>query len=41
LLLCERVHVVWCDFLEEIDVLVGVELGHLMTSCRFCALLRS
>ncbi len=38
LLLCERVHVVWCHFLEEVDVLVSVELGHFMTGGGFGAL---
>jgi hypothetical protein len=28
LLLCEVLHVVWGDFVEELDVLVGVELRH-------------
>lgn len=30
LLLAKVVHVVWSDALQEIDVLVGVELGHLV-----------
>ena len=38
LLFGERVHVVWCDLLEEVDVLICMELGHLMTSSRFGAL---
>ena len=31
-------HVVWGDFLQKIDVLVGVELGHFVVRGRFCAL---
>lgn len=38
LLLGKRLHVVGSDLLEEVDILVGVELGHLMTGSRFCAL---
>jgi hypothetical protein len=38
LLLGERVHIVGCDLLKEVDVLVGMELGHLMTGGRFGAL---
>jgi hypothetical protein len=38
LLLGEVVHVVWGDFLEEVDVLIGVKLGHFMTGSRFCPL---
>lgn len=38
LLLGERVHIIRGDFLEEVDVFIGVELGHFMTSGRFRAL---
>lgn len=38
LLLGERVHVVWGDLLKEINVFVGMELGHLVTCSRFSAL---
>jgi len=38
LLLGEVVHIVWSDFLEEVDILVRVELGHFMASSRFRAL---
>jgi hypothetical protein len=34
----EAIHVVWCDLLQEIDVVVGMELGHLASSRRFRAL---
>ena len=37
LLFAEVVHVVWGDALQEIDVLVGVELGHLVLGCGLCA----
>jgi hypothetical protein len=37
LLFAEVVHVVGSDALEEIDVLVGVELGHLVLGSRFGA----
>jgi hypothetical protein len=39
LLLSERVHVVGRDLLKEVDVLVGVELSHLMACGRLGALL--
>lgn len=38
LLAHEIVHVVRCDLLEEVDVLVGVELGHLGENARLCTL---
>jgi len=34
LLLGEGIHVIRSDLLKEVDVLVGVELGHFMSSCR-------
>ena len=37
LLFAEVVHVVWGDALQEVDVLVGVELGHLVLGCGLCA----
>lgn len=37
----EAVHIVWRDLLEEIDVVVGVKLGHLASSRRFRALRKS
>lgn len=39
LLLLVAVHVVGGDALKEVDVLVGVELGHLAASGGLCALL--
>ena len=41
LLFCESIHVVRSDFLEEVNVLVRVELGHFMTGSWFCALSKS
>jgi hypothetical protein len=41
LLLCESIHVVGSDFLEEVNVFVSVELGHFMTGSWFCALSKS
>jgi hypothetical protein len=38
LLFAVRLHVVGCDFLKELDVLVGVELSHFKAGCRFGAL---
>lgn len=38
LLPLEVLHVFWADLLQEIDVLVGVELGHLEAGGRFCAI---
>lgn len=38
LLLLIGVHVVGCDLLQEVDVLVRVELGHFTPSRRLCAL---
>ena len=38
LLLRKRLHVVGSDLLQEVDVLVGMELGHLVTRSRFCTL---
>jgi len=38
LFLGEVIHVVRSNFLQEIDVLVGVKLGHFMPGGRFCAL---
>lgn len=38
LLLGVRLHIVGRDLLQEINVLVGMELGHLITSSRFGAL---
>jgi hypothetical protein len=38
LLLGEVVHIVRCDLLEEVDVLIRVELGHFMAGSWFCAL---
>lgn len=32
------VHVIWRDLAQEVDVLVGMELGHLEFGGRFCAL---
>lgn len=37
LLFAKVVHVVGSDALQEIDVLVGVELGHLVFRCGLCA----
>jgi len=37
LLFAEVVHVVWGDALQEVDVLVGVELGHLVLGGGLCA----
>jgi hypothetical protein len=37
LLFAEVVHVVWGDALQEIDVFVGVELGHFVLGCRLRA----
>ena len=37
LLFAEVVHVVWGDALQEVDVLVGVELGHLVLGRGLCA----
>ena len=34
----ETVHIVWCDFLQEIDVVVRVKLGHFASCRRFRAL---
>jgi hypothetical protein len=34
----EAVHIVWCDFLQEIDVVVRVKLGHFASGRRFRAL---
>jgi hypothetical protein len=38
LLFCERVHVIRSNLLQEIDVLVSMELGHLVLGSWFCAL---
>ena len=38
LLLAVRLHVIRCYSLQEIDVVVGVELGHLVFRRRFCSL---
>lgn len=38
LLFGEVVHIVRCDLLEEVDVLIRVELGHFMAGSWFCAL---
>ena len=38
LLFGKVVHVVRSNFLEEIDILVRMELGHFMASSWFCAL---
>jgi hypothetical protein len=38
LLFGEVVHVVWGDFVQELDVLVGVELRHFVLGGWFCAL---
>lgn len=38
LLLGEVVHIVRCDLLQEVDVLIRVELGHFMAGSWFCAL---
>jgi len=37
LFFAEVVHVVWCDALQEIDVFIGVELGHFILGCWLCA----
>jgi hypothetical protein len=37
LLFAEVVHVVGCDALQEIDIFVGVELGHLVLGGGLCA----
>jgi hypothetical protein len=37
LLFAEVVHVVWGDALQKVDVLVCVELGHLVLGCGLCA----
>ena len=34
LLLSKRVHIIWCYLLKEVDVLVSMELGHLMAGGR-------
>jgi hypothetical protein len=41
LLFCKVVHIVRGNLLKEIDILVGVELGHLMLRRRFGALKRA
>ena len=38
LLFLVRLHVIGCHFLEELDVFIGVELGHLKIGSRFSAL---
>jgi len=38
LFLGEVVHIVRCDLLKEVDILVCMELGHFMASSWFCAL---
>lgn len=38
LLLDKLVHVVWCDPIEKVDVLVRVELCHFAFRCRLCTL---
>ncbi len=32
------IHVVWRNFLEEVDIIIGVELCHFASRGRFCAL---
>lgn len=39
LFFCVVVHVVWRDFLKEIDVLVCMKLGHFEFRSGFCSLL--
>ena len=31
-------HIIWCDLLKEVDIFIGVKLGHLMLVGRFCSL---
>lgn len=38
LLFLVEIHVIWRDFAEEVDVFVGVELGHFEFGGGFCAL---
>ena len=37
LFFAEVIHVVGCDTLQEVDIFVGVELGHLVLGCGLCA----
>lgn len=38
LLFLVRLHIVWCHFLEKIDVFIRMKLGHLKIGSRFGAL---